>query len=225
MRGFVLRHALSEYKQGKVSLAEANDIVPGAEEPIINSTREIVRMYDPRRLKIKSSPYGRCLASSKQVAKVLTSLDKLTGEIEIEPNLEEVKGLNYPVLKAVAEGGSVLIDGKPYDIDAKDTNPASLPITLFFRRDLIHTPEVQRKLNKEVARVVSQFETAVQVRKRLYEVLAGLNTDTILVSHEGLGAIDYGRVNSDPNKFQDRGKFITFDKRRGQWKPTYTNSW
>ncbi len=99
-RVFVVRHGPCAYKQGVVTLDEANDLTD--EEPVKRTGQLLRRLLGDQASSttILSSPFGRCL----QTARILSGELSSSSAIETDVRLNELEGIEPATYrKAIAE--------------------------------------------------------------------------------------------------------------------------
>jgi len=230
MLAYITRHGQTEYRQGKVKLAEADDLTTEGRDNVIMSALDAASNMESLGIKnteIKSSPYGRTLYAAKIWQKALRMRNIGARDIEICPGLSEIENLNYSgfLLKFIIGGDIQCSDGE-FTIDPKESNPEKYPSYVYFRMDAWHklSPDYRRKLPKEITEKIDATETFVQATKRFKGVLDSLDSkfsSHLLVCHEGYTGefieILAGGRNMAP--YLDRGKYFVLEKRDNLWVP------
>lgn len=227
MKAFILRHGETEYKQGNtpVSLEEADDIKEEAKPVLRQSTREIYSRSGKKLIQIISSPYGRALASAKEVYSELQTIDAKTTDIIINSELREVDGLDYNLFIGLVEGKPIEVNGSVHNLERKITNPNNLSPITFFRNETIHKPEYQKTLPADLVLRLKEIETYKSIESRLNNVMRKLDKESILVTHEGGTGNFVITYRNDIEAFLDRGKFIELERNNNLFLPTYMNQY
>lgn len=140
----LFRHGTAKYEQGKVAVAEANDLTEEGRELVRAQAERLAAEIEPdEEVTIWSSPMGRTLETATIIADALREkglnirVKKSADDSGISPSaentirvfeaLEEVRGLNIRLFSALVDGGSyTLEDGTEVTFDKNKTNPDGL---------------------------------------------------------------------------------------------------
>ncbi|MBU0906612.1 MAG: histidine phosphatase family protein [Nanoarchaeota archaeon] len=227
MQAHVLRHGLTEYKQGIVDLGEANDLTPEGIAVVRATAGDLAQHVLRNRgkaVKIRSSRYGRTLYTAKIASEELSrsGVEIPEGIVE-DSRLNEVENFEWDLFYPLVSGGKIFYDGGELEIDSAVTNPERLIIPLYFRQDRhLHLPERARRLlpPSVIARIES-FEPYQSTLKRFRAVLADLNGPEthLLVGHEGYTGEFVKAFSGRSDTYLDRGKYFTLERLNGAWAP------
>jgi len=220
---FIMRHGHTLYKQGKVSIDEACDIVDEAKPAIRQSAIEIDGIFKGKGLEIQSTPYGRGLATAKEVYAQLQELGSKPGDIKINNELEEIRNFDYRIMHALARGGVLDLDGDKYLFDINNTNPRQLSEVQFFRQDEMHDINYSKKLPTELRRLIANMETCKSAEYRLTKVLSKIEKESVLVTHEGPTGMYAMALTENKDSYLDRAGFVQLEKVKDLWYPKYIN--
>lgn len=211
---YIFRHGETEYKQGPVTLTEANDLTPTGVRIVTESATNLAKVVGSGPdIALFSSPFGRCLHTAKVIKDKLEQTGILTSNITPERLLGEVENFEWRLFCPLVFGGEVNFAGERFNINRELTNPEGVSSVEFFRRDLAHTlkGKARDSLPSAYLDKIAQFERYSEVAKRLELILEKLRESyatTILVTHEGLTGEYVTQLAQDRNAFLGRGKYI-----------------
>ncbi len=219
MSKIISRHTKTEYKQGIVSLAEANDITAEGEQIIKDNSLIMIKYLQPKSGVIAVSPFGRTLAT----AKVINQIFREKGyafDIDINPELVDLK-FDYILGIKFVKGGVVESNG--FVIDSKDTNPENITFEEYFHTDYIHNlpSSVLKKLPSETAKIIKEFETCPSACSRLEKEVAIYPSNTVFVTHECLTWNYLKRADRNPEEYLDRGQFFVLEEKDNYQTPIF----
>jgi broad specificity phosphatase PhoE len=233
MRVYITRHGETEYRQGIVSLGEADDLTNLGRDTVVMSAIDAannMKINGITKTRIKSSPYGRTLFTAKLWECFLRICGIETPNIEICPELTEIKNLDYPGLlsKLIAGGEISYSDGK-FVVYPNESNPEKYPpYCYYFRRDCMHKlPEgFRKKLPREITDKIDATETFVDATKRFKDVLGSLDSQVdahVLVCHEGYTGefVEMAAEKMGFVPYLDRGKYFVLEKHDKLWVPIH----
>ena len=192
----VFRHGISKYRQGKVSIVEANDLTTEGIEGIIESVEAIFSSdYQSFEIILYSSPLGRALHSTKVISRALEARG-IRNKIYIRNELQEVKNFSWPPFIPLITGGKVSFKGKTFYIKKEHSNPKCLKYPEYFMLDCINdiTNKVLALWPEEYVKLIKSFETFESASNRMILFLNRLKNDYsfdndkkfIIVTHDTL---------------------------------------
>ncbi len=225
MRVYVFRHGKSEYKQGRVSISEANDLTPDGIETVRNSTNCLSsRISKDVSSGISSSPLGRCLHTSNIIRQTLSEKGFRTHEIEVDDILGE-ENLDWDLFEYLVGGGEVEYEGENFFVDKTLTNPRGVSSTRYFREDLANklSEEARKTLPAKYLERIALFETHASVSGRLEKKLNSLNGHDedmhIIATHEGLTGKFIEQLSGNIEACLSSGKYLVVKNKEGIWVP------
>ena len=96
MKAYIFRHSQTNYKQGRTSLEEANDLTLEGREIILQyGLRLAIQLNGDSTVRILSSPFGRCLDSAKTTQNAFSFLEKTVDSITPTEGLREVDNFEW----------------------------------------------------------------------------------------------------------------------------------
>jgi len=226
MKAYIVRHGESPYNQRQVSLAEANDLSSEGERSIKDSTNHLGEILsNDLPVQIYSSPFGRCLHSSKIIKDTLANNGFDVADIREDYDIEEVRNLEWDLFHPLVLGGEVLYENQRFTVDNSLTNPHRLGLVDYFRSDSTHnlSEEARQSLPKEYVERITSFERYPSVYSRLDTKLKSIenenSTTPIICTHEGLTGRFIGRLTGNKNAYLKRGKYFGVRSNKGIWIP------
>ncbi|MCI0532855.1 histidine phosphatase family protein [bacterium] len=193
----------SPYNQGKVPLETAFDLTLRGEEKIYELTAILGdRFGKDEVVHLISSPYGRALHTAKAIVpardftlhvhgKGATIFDRT---IRIIPDLEEMRGYDPFLVRALVFGGDAVVDNIVVQYERPRTNPYGLSFNKFFSaKGWLYVDKDY--LNQRGVNVLGKFmhiETSLAMRDRMkgciQSYIADVSSDVpwsiIAISHE-----------------------------------------
>ena len=193
---YVFRHGISQYRQGKVNIIEANDLTKEGIEGVISNTSEIVLDdFRTREIIIYSSPYGRALHTAKIIACVFQTKG-ITAKIYVRDELQEVKNFSWPLFESLLHGGRVNFQGTIFQIEKKQSNPKNLDYREYYTGNyfLRIDNEILALWPPEFASTIKNIEVSESATQRLSSFLACIRDnpltatgeEIIIVTHDAL---------------------------------------
>lgn len=188
---YIFRHGETDYSQGKVSLSEANDLTLGGIATVCSSAMNLASRLNNQRgsVLIESSPFGRCLHTSKLIANILKASEINVRKVNPDEQLREVDNFDWNVFFPLVSGGKIIYEGEEAVIDKNLTNPHNLSHSSYFRKDLMHKlpGEVTRNLPERILKKIKSCEAYHSVVNRINSKLLSIpeGDTTILCTHDG----------------------------------------
>ena len=226
MEAYIFRHGESPYNQRQVSLAEADDLSSGGEKIMKDSANHLGKILSNNLpVQIYSSPFGRCLHSSKIIKDTLANNEFDVKDIREDYDIEEVKNFEWDLFHPLVLGGEVQYKDQRFAVDSSLTNPHRLSLVDYFRSDSSHnlSKEARQFLPSEYLKIVDSFERCPSVYSRLDTKLksieSGNSTTPIICTHEGLTGRFIERLTDNKNAYLKRGKYFGVKSNKGIWIP------
>src|SRR3989344_3428990 len=228
---YIFRHAASNYRQGMVNLVEANDLTLDGIIDTTNSAADLAKRLEKLSkgallpVQLSSSPFGRCLHSSKIIDETLTNAGFLAHPIKISNNLGEVGNFEWYLFNALVKGGKIEYEGETFDVNPDLTNPQNLKITRYFRTDSAHKLawNARQSLPKSCLDRVDTFERYHSVVKRLSSELETiLSFDAqiqVICTHEGLTGEFIEQISKSQDAYLNMGMYFGARNEGGIWVP------
>lgn len=220
---YPFRHGEAYYKQRETTMEEARDLTPEGREGVRTHARNLIARVEPLPRQIISSPYGRCLDTSREIQKECVLLHLEQPECQIAPELAEVHNFEWNLFYPLVAGGEIEYEGEVFNVNAQITNPENLTPTVYFRRDKAHTlPTSARNiLPHTYLERIATFERAHEATKRFDNFLNSLPEGvlTILCTHEALTGKYIAQATGKENAFLGRGKYFMLQNQGNEWKP------
>src|SRR5690242_1299941 len=114
---YIFRHGISQERQGRASLSEANDLTEEGINIVIKNAKDIAQKIDRRQpIIIQSSPWGRCIHTALLIAGILKEQQLAIAKhndalIHINENLRR-SGFQAAKVLPLVYGGSLDIGGQ-----------------------------------------------------------------------------------------------------------------
>lgn len=226
MESYIFRHGQSQYKQGMVSLGEADDLTLEGVRTVRDSADHLGKRLDKSTpVLIHSSSFGRCLHTARIIGDTLSGLGFGVSGITIDPTLREVENFDWSLFHPLVVGGELEYEGQRFGVDDSLTNPNGLSSVRYFRSDSAHrlSEEAKRSLPKEYLERVASFERYHSVSQRLDTKLDELSEAKgevpILCTHEALTGRFAEDLAESPQALFERGKYFGVKNDSGLWVP------
>jgi broad specificity phosphatase PhoE len=228
---YVFRHGDSEYRQGKVDISIADDLLPIGVKTVRESAKSLAQRLTGDGedfVRLRSSPFGRCLYTAKVLKEALKEQGIDSDEIETSLSLEEVRNLDWKSFYPLIVGGEVSYDGLKFSVDKDLTNPERLSPVRYFRTDAAHNLSEKARASlplkyldrlditesyKEVAARFKNFALTLMENER--DLVQNMDPIEVLVTHEGLTGDFIVPCVGNPEAYLARGKFFEL-KYRGK---------
>lgn len=225
----VFRHGSTNYMQGEVSLAEANDLTPAGEAEVRLHAARFAETIGNEPVFILSSPTGRTLHTAKLIVSALQGRGVPVSEsdITVEPLLTEVANFTWKLFCPLILGGEVEYAGKRFTVDAKLTNPRGLTVGQYYNSNAISaiSADVRALLPPEYVAYIDSIETFHSVSHRLVRSIGyGLLSITcpnsafhlIFVTHDALAGFPAAVFSEDRVTGIPQGQFISMHLTRSR---------
>jgi hypothetical protein len=180
-----------------------DELVEGREKVVDKvraKAREIASsIKKTKKIVIWSSPAERTLDTARIIRDELQNLGFNFKDINDETNIkiferfEDIRSFNYEYFVKLADGGTLVVDGKEIFLDKKVTNPRSLNYAEYYLNE--EYKNIPTEYLKYMPQVISDFikvvEAPFSVKKRIYDSLKKLfkvskDIHLIIVTHGAL---------------------------------------
>ena len=221
METYIFRHGETNYQQGKVNIDEAHDLTSDGIRVVKNSTNNLAnKLKHNHPILISSSPFGRCLHTSKIIKDCLNNKVSNVVDIDIDNNLGEVENFKWDLFYPLVIGGHAEYNGDRFIVNKSLTNPQNASPIKYFRDDSTHnlSPMAKKTLPSEYAKKISEFEKYSSVIGRLNSKLDSLKDSlqiNILSTHEGLTGELIKQISKQDEAFLNRGKYFGVETQNG----------
>jgi len=226
MKAYIFRHGESPYNQRQVSLAEADDLSPEGGRSIRDSASHLGEILsNDLPVQIYSSPFGRCLHSSKIIRDTLVNNGFDVADIKEDYDIEEVRNFEWALFHPLVLGGEVQYEDQRFTVNSSLTNSHRLGLIDYFRSDSAHnlSEEARQSLPNEYLEIVASFERYPSVYSRLDTKLKSIesedSTTPVICTHEALTGRFIDRLTGNKNAYLKRGKYFGVRSNRGIWIP------
>ncbi len=199
----LVRHGLTEYNQGIVSLVEANDLTEEGIALVKQAAEDFVKTLSPgETVTIWSSPMGRTLHTAKIFAEILSDNGIIIRGLSKNPTdnilpysvLGEVENFTWEHFVPLATGGEHEFEGEKFYINKANTNPKNLNAIEYFFRDKAHHISSDESIQWPASyqKLVHGFEKSSEVTERLIKTLRRVaklqdkDQRLILVTHDAV---------------------------------------
>lgn len=175
----LFRHGVAKYNQEAVDLEDADDLKEEGKEEVIEKVNKLSEEMDSdEEVVIWSSPTGRTLETAKIIYEVLKEKgfdirirnddEGAEGGIRVFKSFEEVRGLDFKLLKSLAKGGSfTLKDGSKFVFDKNITNPDDLSVGEYYYSDKYQDVIRDENVPVEIKEKLEELEPYSDLRYRV----------------------------------------------------------
>lgn len=228
MGTYIIRHGDAGYQQGKVNISMANDLTENGVDTVNKTALHLSNTIESEgnsQVQLYSSPFGRCLHTSRIVRDVLASRGSDIKPIQITNDLEEVRNFEWNLFYPLVVGGELKYNGDAIAVDVDLTNPQRDSPTRYFRGDLVHklSKTARDSLPKSYLERINQFERYPSVTSRLSSWLAehknNEGIELVVCTHEGLTGDLIEQVTRNKEAYLQRGKYFAVKNENGIFVP------
>ena len=218
----IFRHGSTNYTQGEVSIAEANDLTPAGEAEVRLHAARFAESIGDEPVFILSSPTGRTLHTAKLIVNALQvrGVPVRESDIVTERRLTEVANFTWKLFCPLILGGEVEYAGRRFAFDPKLTNPRGLTVGQYYNGDAISaiSSDVRAMLPPEYVAYIDSIEKFGSVSSRLlgaigqgllYSIAPRPSFHLILVTHDALAGFPAAVFSEDRVTGVPQGQYIS----------------
>lgn len=234
-----MRHGETEYRQGIVSIDEANDLTPEGGEEVTRSANKLADVilqeldeFPDLSVEIGSSPYARALYSAEITRDIFRGKriplredgKYFAGGVQVIDELGMFRrSVDWKLLSPLIKGGKVNFNGETFDVDNRRTNPNSFGVFDYLFKDGIGSipNDVRAELPADYLQVIDGIEKTFDCTQRFMSCISGYAEvrgprHVVLTTHSELlyypaNVFSRGEVN-----LVDSGAFVSFERRDGK---------
>lgn len=224
----LLRHGKTNYTQGAVPIADADDLTEEGIAQVSQSIHEIAdQIQQGEKAIILSSPLGRALTGAKLNKEIFEKCSiavepfgkEKTGIVTVDL-LSEVKNFSWELFVPLVHGGVLKYADVQFEVEKELTNPNDLTGSQYFNSDAIGKlpASVREQLPRPYVEAIDRFEKFNAVTARLVCVLRvfmmfrQVRYRIVLHSHEALAAFPAMLFTDHQQQGLENGKFVTLER-------------
>lgn len=224
----IVRHGKARYKQDRVRIEEANDLLGEGVQAVSASAELLVPVLRTEtQVSIWSSPFGRTLHTAKTMRQVLLR-SGISTHVETRESLCELRNFSWPFLIALVEGGFVDILGESLLVNHSATNTRGLNRYEYLRLNAIREipQNVVQSWPERIQDLVRNLESFKSATGRMMQVLKDISQfrlarHTILVTHEALTSFIMMTITNNRVLGLDPGSYIILEQQGDDFIPVY----